>query len=661
MAIARSGIQVVSRQLGPTPSSNLSNLLKAPAKATFATTAISVVLSLWLTVPWTVVRPVRIIALSASEPGLRGPILASETARGQEIALEVLGALPADLGQGRCFIMSRIFISYRREDSSDVVGLLFDYLEAHFGRQAVFMDVESIPLGVDFRDHIRAALDQCGVVLVVIGSRWLTVADEKGSARLLDPDDHVRIEIEQALQRDVPVIPVLVSGGKIPAPDQVPSSLTSLSFHNAATLRSGPDFKGDVNRLVSSIQRFLRSAAIPGRRRNRTDQPQAAREVGFSPWRALRRLPFSRFQFLAAGTVVALVAAVSILGPRVRGPRIDVTRQQADDQSALRLTAADAAPGTSAGDASSRASATTYMPTDTREADSGKVRLVYPSPEGDTQKNPRYLLVREDAYYAQPGDTRLEPLSEDGSGGQMPSDQLTRFLDDIDATKGQDYLGLLVQPGGIKAYRVLASFLTKAYPQLPTVRIPFDSGWEYCEDAARAEPFPFRPRWDIAGAKGTAYFVIEANHISQLDLATLQNRLRDAAPPSRDLASGGVISLPGSDFDARLSSKPQVVAGQVMHQLFGIVFTRRPGAVGESLERLQHGANSIYQAVLRSVDPRRVNVTLVVYADSFDGCYTARNIAWNAGFDVDWIPKEMGEPVEFSFAPSSSSAVWGTE
>ena len=51
--------------------------------------------------------------------------------------------------------MSKIFISYRRQDSRPVATLIYDplakHFEAKFGAGAVFMDVHGIPLGVNFR------------------------------------------------------------------------------------------------------------------------------------------------------------------------------------------------------------------------------------------------------------------------------------------------------------------------------------------------------------------------------------------------------------------------------------------------------------------------------------------------------------------------------
>ena len=91
--------------------------------------------------------------------------------------------------------MKKVFISYRREDTQAVAGRLFDGLEARLGVGSVFFDIDNIALGTDFRTNIRAALDQCGVLLVLIGSKWLeTSRNEK--RRLDDPGDLVSSDIQ---------------------------------------------------------------------------------------------------------------------------------------------------------------------------------------------------------------------------------------------------------------------------------------------------------------------------------------------------------------------------------------------------------------------------------------------------------------------------------
>ncbi len=105
-----------------------------------------------------------------------------------------------------------VFISYRREDAPDVTGRINDRLRQRFGEGSIFTDVDKVPLGVDFRAHLDEKLSQCKVLLAVIGRKWLAIEDDEGRKRLRAPEDFVRIEIESALQRGIPVIPLLVPG-----------------------------------------------------------------------------------------------------------------------------------------------------------------------------------------------------------------------------------------------------------------------------------------------------------------------------------------------------------------------------------------------------------------------------------------------------------------
>jgi hypothetical protein len=107
-------------------------------------------------------------------------------------------------------VSSVIFISYRRDDSSAFAGRLYDRLVERYGMDQVFMDVDNIPPGVDFAEAIAQAVGTCDVLLAVIGQHWLTVTGQDGRRRLDNPRDMVRLEVEAALTRDVPVIPVLV-------------------------------------------------------------------------------------------------------------------------------------------------------------------------------------------------------------------------------------------------------------------------------------------------------------------------------------------------------------------------------------------------------------------------------------------------------------------
>jgi hypothetical protein len=69
--------------------------------------------------------------------------------------------------------MPKIAISYRRSDTAAMSGRIFDRLAAHYGKPSVFMDVDNIPIGADFRAHIGETLRRTDVVLAVIGAGWL--------------------------------------------------------------------------------------------------------------------------------------------------------------------------------------------------------------------------------------------------------------------------------------------------------------------------------------------------------------------------------------------------------------------------------------------------------------------------------------------------------
>jgi len=106
--------------------------------------------------------------------------------------------------------MSRIFISYRRDDSGGWAGRLYDRISQHFGRDHVFMDIDTIEPGLDFVEVIEQAVGSCDALLALIGRQWLTLTDDDGQRRLDNPEDFVRLEIAAALVRNIRVIPVLV-------------------------------------------------------------------------------------------------------------------------------------------------------------------------------------------------------------------------------------------------------------------------------------------------------------------------------------------------------------------------------------------------------------------------------------------------------------------
>jgi uncharacterized membrane protein YeaQ/YmgE (transglycosylase-associated protein family) len=154
-----------------------------------------------------------------------------------------------------------LFISYRRSDSLDVTGRIYDQLESHFGRQSIFKDVDSILPGADFRQEIQRTVATCSVMLAVIGRDWLGRKNNKRSTfsnKIQDPEDFVRIEVEAGLNRNIPVIPILVQGADMPSEKDLPSSLRELSYRNWISVRPDPDFHRDLERLIKALEIYLK-------------------------------------------------------------------------------------------------------------------------------------------------------------------------------------------------------------------------------------------------------------------------------------------------------------------------------------------------------------------------------------------------------------------
>lgn len=157
----------------------------------------------------------------------------------------------------------RIFISYRRADASGHAGRLHDELQKRFGRSQVFMDISGIDAGEDFVQRIDAAIQSCDALIAVIGDQWLS---DGGMRRIDDPGDFVRAEISSALQRGIPVVPVLVEGADMPSARDLPEPLKPLATRNALEL-SDARWAYDVERLISSLEKIGgASPAQPWRR-----------------------------------------------------------------------------------------------------------------------------------------------------------------------------------------------------------------------------------------------------------------------------------------------------------------------------------------------------------------------------------------------------------
>jgi molecular chaperone DnaK len=156
----------------------------------------------------------------------------------------------------------RVFISYRREQSSGHAGRLFDALvPTHLNEDEVFMDIDMEP-GVDFVEALENAVQACEVLLVLIGPRWAEATDAMGRARLQQANDYVRLEIAAALRRGpaVRVIPLLLAGAVMPSAEALPEDLAPLARRQARELRD-QSWKDDVRRFARALDGILRPAS----------------------------------------------------------------------------------------------------------------------------------------------------------------------------------------------------------------------------------------------------------------------------------------------------------------------------------------------------------------------------------------------------------------
>lgn len=218
--------------------------------------------------------------------------------------------------------MRAIFLSYRRDDAEGEAGRLFDDLPREFGADRVFMDVAGIEPGRDFRKVIDQNVASCGVLLAMMGKGWIDAKDDAGRRRLDDPVDFVRLETASALRRDIPVIPVLVHGGRMPRSEQLPEDLKDLAYRNAVELTHAR-WDSDVQVLIKALRPHVsRAGEEPGTTETDMmhDRPSAKSPVRASegaggtssaaPTRPTKKI----WRGVVAAALAAIVIAAGLVG-----------------------------------------------------------------------------------------------------------------------------------------------------------------------------------------------------------------------------------------------------------------------------------------------------------------------------------------------------------
>jgi serine/threonine protein kinase len=155
----------------------------------------------------------------------------------------------------------KVFLSYRREDSSHFSGRLLDFLEMRLGAGSVFFDVESIPAGMDFWDYIKATLQQCAVLVVIIGPEWVDLLKRRQRRwyQLKRPQDYVAAEIMAAIEMELPILPVLFDGASMPKERELAKPLRPIANLNAAIVGAGKAFRVGADGICDQITKIRSS------------------------------------------------------------------------------------------------------------------------------------------------------------------------------------------------------------------------------------------------------------------------------------------------------------------------------------------------------------------------------------------------------------------
>ena len=148
-----------------------------------------------------------------------------------------------------------IFISYRRNDEPGYTGRLFERLKQVYGADRLFLDVEGIEPGADAFEVVIRRIAESKALLVIIGSRWLEI-DRRGVRRIDNANDYVRVELDEALKKQMLIIPILIQNAKMPTEEELPKTLRRLASRNAIRI-THDQFQSDSERLISALRQVV--------------------------------------------------------------------------------------------------------------------------------------------------------------------------------------------------------------------------------------------------------------------------------------------------------------------------------------------------------------------------------------------------------------------
>ena len=304
----------------------------------------------------------------------------------------------------------KIFISYRRDDSRYQAQRIYEAFVRGLPRENIFMDVDAIPLGVNFVKVLEGWVEQCDVLLVLMGAGWANSTDSKtGKRRLDNQKDFVRVEIRGALTRDIPVVPVLLDGAELPEEAELPDDIKGFLNRNAEFVEYRT-FDADVQRLIrklrvgGSTKQGASPAIIAGTQRDQAieehdsrssaERSEAQGDLADKP-REKKTLVKEWTKGWLTPTIVATVfLAAAAIGTLVfwppgllSGKRVEITAKGADSaRQAAEAQAADAEKARQAAEARAADVEKARQAAEGKAADAEKARQVAEAKAADAEK-----------------------------------------------------------------------------------------------------------------------------------------------------------------------------------------------------------------------------------------------------------------------------------
>jgi formylglycine-generating enzyme required for sulfatase activity len=208
---------------------------------------------------------------------------------------------------------------------------LYDRFRQQWGDDKVFMDFDSIPYGVDFRAHIREAIDQSEALVVLIGERWLGNGTRQ-KQRIHDADDFVRFEVSYALQCNLTIIPVLIGNTIMPQPEELPSDIRAIAYRNAVYLDPGVDFHHHASRIVDAVEQS--TTRIVGGDRFRVKSVRRWNDDASNRPPAIRRYHRWAYWVVGALCVTGVLIGAALVWRSQRTPEAVVPIRDADSKNA---------------------------------------------------------------------------------------------------------------------------------------------------------------------------------------------------------------------------------------------------------------------------------------------------------------------------------------